>query len=234
MYADDIVLISDNAEDWQLMLNCLNEWCSANSMSVNASKINVIHFRPNSVLKINSEFRCATQNLILTDRNTYLGITLNEFLDFSATAKAVAQSASRALGLLIAKFKSMGGMPYDVYTKLYDTMVWPVINYGASICGIKSFSCISAVQNRAMRFFLGTGKYTPTVAVSGEMGWHPAFVKQWKSICIYWNRMIHMDAGRINRRVFVLGDRKSETGCKNHIFNIKEKFRKLGFNQYSE
>ena len=234
MYADDIVLISDNAEDWQLMLNCLNEWCSANSISVNASKINVIHFRPNSVLKINSEFRCGTQNLILTDRYTYLGITLNEFLDFSATAKAVAQSASRALGLLIAKFKSMVGMPYDVYKKLYDTMVWPVINYGASICGIKSFSCISAVQNRAMRFFLGTGKYTPTVAVSGEMGWHPAFVKQWKSICIYWNRMIHMDAGRINRCVFVLGDRKSETGCKNHIFNIKEKFRKLGFNQYSE
>ena len=117
MYADDIVLISDNAEDLQLMLNCLNEWCSANSMSVNASKSNVIHFRPNSVLKINSEFRCGTQNLIITDRYTYLGITLNEFLDFSATAKAVVQSASRALGLLIAKFKSMGGMPYDVYTK---------------------------------------------------------------------------------------------------------------------
>ena len=26
LYADDIVLISGNAEDLQLMLNCLNEW----------------------------------------------------------------------------------------------------------------------------------------------------------------------------------------------------------------
>ena len=154
MHTHDIVLISDNAEDLQLMLNCLNEWCSANSMSVNASKSYVIHFRPNSVPKINSEFRCGTQNLIITDRYTYLGITLNEFLDFSATAKAVVQSASRALGLLIAKFKSMDGMPYDVYTKLYDTMVWPVINYGVSVWGIKSFSRINAVQNRAMRFSL--------------------------------------------------------------------------------
>ena len=69
-------------------------------------------------------------------------------------------------------------MTYDVFTKLYDTLVWPVISYGASIWGAKSFSCITAVQNGAMRLFLGTGKYTPTAAVSGDMGWNPALVKQ--------------------------------------------------------
>ena len=40
-------------------------------------------------------------------------------------------------------------------------------------------------------------------------------------IFIYWNRMIHMDAGRINRRVFEWADRKSGTGCKIHNFSIK-------------
>ena len=79
----------------------------------------------------------------------------------------------------------MGGMPYDVYTKFYESMVLPVVSYGASIWGIKSFSCINAVHHRAMRFFLGTGKYTPSAAVSGDMGWKPAFVKQWKSICVH-------------------------------------------------
>ena len=63
----------------------------------------------------------------------------------------------------------MGGMPYDVFTRLYDSLVWPVISYGAYIWGTKSFSCIAAVQNRAMRFFLGTGKYTPNAAVCGDM-----------------------------------------------------------------
>ena len=51
------------------------------------------------------------------------------------TAKLVAQSAGRALGLLIAKFKSLGGMPFDVYSKLYDSLVWPVIAYGAALWG---------------------------------------------------------------------------------------------------
>ena len=85
-----------------------------------------------------------------------------------------------------------------------------------------------------MRFFLGTGKYTPTAAVSGEMGWHPAFVKQWKSVCIYWNRMIHMDAGR-TIGAFLYGLTESlELVAKKHIFSMKEKFRKLGLNQYSD
>ena len=32
-------------------------------------------------------------------------------------AMVVAQSANRALGLLIANSKALGGMPYDIYTK---------------------------------------------------------------------------------------------------------------------
>ena len=182
------------------MLDILNGWCGANRMSLNASKSNVVHFRPNSVTRTSFEFKCDVTSILTADKYTYLGITLNEFLNFNIIAKAVAQSASRALGLLIAKYKCIGGMTY-VFSKLYDTLVWPVISYGASVWETKSFSCINAVQNRTMRFFLGTGKHTPTAAVSGDMGWTPAFVKQWKYICNYWNRMVHMDDGRVNKQV---------------------------------
>ncbi len=48
-------------------------------------------------------------------------------------AKMVAKSTGRALGLIIAKYKACSGMPYDVYTKLYDALVQPVIDYGAGM-----------------------------------------------------------------------------------------------------
>ena len=96
------------------------------------------------------------------------------------------------IGLLIAKFKCMGGMPYNVLTRLYDSSVWSVISYGASVWGTKSYSCITAVQNRAMRLFLGTGKYTPNAAVSGDLRWQSAHIRQWKSVFIYWNRIVHI------------------------------------------
>ena len=59
-----------------------------------------------------------------------------------------------------------------VYSKLYDTMVWSVIDYGAAIWGTREYACINAVQNRAERFFLGVGKYTPNAAVVMFDGHH--------------------------------------------------------------
>mgnify|MGYP000016448854 CR=1 FL=1 len=57
------------------------------------------------------------------------------------------------IGLLIAKYMSAGGFTYDVYTKLYNSLVWPVIEYGGAVWGLKSFSCINPVHNRAMRLY---------------------------------------------------------------------------------
>ena len=65
----------------------------------------------------------------------------------------------------------MGGMPFDVYKKLFDTTVWYVISYGAAIWGKREFSVINTVHIKACRFFLGVGKCTPNTAVNGDMGW---------------------------------------------------------------
>jgi hypothetical protein len=43
------------------------------------------------------------------------------------------------------------------------TLLYAIISYGAAIWGTKEYSCINAVQNRAMRFYLGVGKYTPII-----------------------------------------------------------------------
>ena len=95
----------------------------------------------------------------------------------------LSQSAHRALGIVIAKGKSLGGLPYQVFCKLYDSLVQPIIDYGACIWGARTYSCISSVQNRAMRFFLGVGRRTPVAALQGDMGWYPNDVNQW--ICIH-------------------------------------------------
>ena len=124
---------------------------------------------------------------------------LNECLDYQFMAKAVAKSASRALGLLIVKSKTHGGFQHNIFTKLFDTLVWSVINYGSAIWGTREFSCISAVQNWAMRFYMGVRKYTLNDAVAGDMGWKPPYVKQWTNVqLIYFQTKI--------RDYFLYGD----------------------------
>ena len=202
LYADDIVILTENETDLQEMLDNLSNWCHLNGMFVNNSKSNIVHFRPKSVSRSDYMFKCGTSNIEYASRYMYLGIMLDEYLDYNVTSKCVAQSAGRALGLLIAKFKNAGGLPYEVYTKLYNACVIPVISYGAAIWGTKQFSSINAVHNRAMRFFLGTGKYTPNVAVQGEMGWKPINIDQWKAICNHWSRCFNYDSSRLNKAVF--------------------------------
>ena len=116
-------------------------------------------------------FKCGDIIIELKDRYKYLGVWLQEHLDRKTMSKAFAQSANRALGLLIAKFKSCGGMPFKVFTELFNTVVQPILDYACPIWGHLDFSHVNAVYYRAQRFFLGVGKYTSNLAVIGEMGW---------------------------------------------------------------
>ena len=136
--------------------------------------------------------------------------------------KCVAQSASRALGLLIAKCKAIGGVPYNVFTKLYDSVVWPIINYSAPIWGFRSYSYIHAVHNRAMQFFLGVDKYTHNDAVSGEMAWKPTSVRQSKSVCLYWSKLSAMGYSRLNKRIALWASEKSSISCKNWMYSVSQ------------
>ena len=61
-------------------------------------------------------------------------------------------------------------MPYKLFTKLYNAFVQSIIDYDVAIWGYKEFSSINAAQNRAFRYLLGVGQYTPTAAVQADMG----------------------------------------------------------------
>jgi len=231
MYADDIALMAGNESDLQKLLNALNDWCNLNDMNINVSKSNIVHFRSDSLPRSVFVFKCGDQVIEYTDKYKYLGLVFNEYINLSITAKMVAQSASRALGLVIAKCKLVGGVPYNVFTKLYDSIVWPVIAYGAAVWGHKNFSCITAVQNRAMRFFLGVGRYTPSAATSGEMGWVPCFVRQWKAVANFWARISCTNSTRLNKRISLWAFAKSDRS-KNWYFWVKKMLKELNLHQF--
>ena len=67
-----------------------------------------MHFRPQSFNTTQVKFFCGDQELENVNQYVYLGLVLTEFLDYSVMANHVANSAGRALGLVIAKFKSAG------------------------------------------------------------------------------------------------------------------------------
>ncbi len=98
-------------------------------------------------------FQYGNQQIQVEDTCRYLGFIFTEYLDFYIMEKYVSQAAQRALGMLIAKSKTHGGMQYSVVRKLFDSLVQYIIYYGASIYCHKIHSSIQEAQNLAVRYF---------------------------------------------------------------------------------
>ena len=216
LYADDIALVAPDENSLQRMLDCLYNWCSEWKLLVNPEKSQVIHFRWGpSVSRSNFAFKCGENDLQTVDRYRYLGLIFTEFLDLNVMSKAVALAATRALGLLIAKCKANGGVPFSVFTQLYDSLVQSIVDYGASVWGMNMFSHIRAIQFRAGRYFLGVGRYTPNNAIIGEMGWSNPSERLWKCVYRQWFRIARLTPDRLNARVHAWALRLALTGTKN-------------------
>lgn len=61
-------------------------------------------------------------------------------------------------------------MSYDVYLKLYQSLVEPVLYYGAGLWGHTVWKEVQTIQNKACRLFLGSSSNASNVSVQGDMG----------------------------------------------------------------
>ena len=66
MYADDVILIANNAEELQSLLNCLALWCERNCLKINKDKSKILHFRRPTSQRSNFVFFCGDIHLDFT------------------------------------------------------------------------------------------------------------------------------------------------------------------------
>ena len=74
---------------------------------------------------------------------------------------------------------------------------------------------------------MGVGKYSPNLAVQGNMGLTPVQVKQWKSIGRLWARF-SLSTNRLNKRILLWSLANSSTRCKNRGFKFKSHMAESG------
>ena len=112
-----------------------------------SQKSNVVHFRPPSYVKTSHEFKYGNEDILTVSRYKYLGIILDEFLDFNTTASILADSAGRALGNIFSKYKMNKCFGYDTHTKLYMSGVTPIMDYCSGVWGYNALDKLDTIQN---------------------------------------------------------------------------------------
>ena len=203
-YADDIVLLAESPQQLQNLIDIVHNWCCKYRFIINPNKSNVVHFRNPPKQRTDFKFRLGNvAELTVVENYKYLGTFLDEYLTFAKATEVLSTAANRALGSMINKFKSMREMNYRTYTKLYESLVCPVIDYGSAVWGTKSYDILDQVQNRAMRFFAGVHRLCPKPGFTGDMGWLDN-LSRWKIERIrLWNRMIKTSNDRLVKKIFI-------------------------------
>ena len=202
LYADDMAVISDSEEKLQKMLDIMHEWCNKWRIKINCSKTNVVHFRPASKVRTNSEFHIGSNKIQLVEKYKYLGVVLNEYIDYEITSSTFADVGNRALGGIIHKCKSMNGLRYNTYTTLYDRCITPILDYCSGVWGSKPLFKIDTVQNRAIRYYMGVHKFAPNLAITGDMGWIPSCIRRKINVLKLWNKLLGLDDTRLTKQIF--------------------------------
>ena len=114
-------------------------WCKNWRLEVNLTKTNILHVRKARKPRSNFMFIFDKRPVPYCDFYKYLGCSINENLNYNFTANCLADSASRALGLLATKMIKNGGFPFNVFCTLYEACICSILEYGGEIIGFNEY-----------------------------------------------------------------------------------------------
>jgi hypothetical protein len=84
---------------------------------------------------------------------------------------------------------------------MFHSGVCPILDYCSETWGFKNYSQIDAIQNKAIRIFLGVHRYAPLAAINGDMGWSCSRTRRQLAMIRMWNRIMLMESDRLPRIV---------------------------------
>ena len=194
--------LAEQENDLQLMLNIVADWCWKWRLEANQEKTQIVHFRQKTKERSPIVFNFGPIRLSYTDQYKYLGLTLDEHMTFNDAVNGLAQSAGRALGSVINKGKHCGQLGFNTYTQLYESGVCPVSDYASGVWGFREYASCNNVHHRAIQYFLGVHKFTPVLAMTGDIGWEPPCIRHKCHMVRLWNRLVTMSDERLTKKVF--------------------------------
>ena len=149
LYADDIVLFADRADELQHGLNLLLEYCNKWKLKVNVNKTKVMVFRKGGILPRNLAFFYNEQQVEIVNKFRYLGITFTVGGSLSEAQITLAGQDQKAIFQLNKYLYKFTFLPPRHKLDLFDKLILPILNYGSEVWG---FSKVTAVERVHLQF----------------------------------------------------------------------------------
>ena len=170
LYADDIVIFANSAEDLQISLDLLAEYCTRWKLKINVAKTKVIVFRKGGMLPRDIAFYYQGKRLEIVNSFKYLGVFFTVGGSFSEAQNTLAGQAQKALFKLNKYLYKFTFISPKHRIELFDKLITPILNYASEVWGFKQANCIERVHLQYCKKLLGVKKNTQNDFVYGEFG----------------------------------------------------------------
>ena len=199
MYADDVVLISQNETDLQKAVLGVEKFCDDWNMTVNTSKSKVLIFnRPGKLLKSSVKYKDVILESV--SEYKYLGIKFHCSGKFNIARSDLLERSQKAMFKLMSLFKD-SKPSIATCLHLFDSIVVPIITYGAEVCGYRITKyhtlfkemCNDIFEKCHMkycRYILGVSNKSAILGLYGELGRYPLAIKNTACFVKYWFRLL--------------------------------------------
>ena len=154
-------------------------------------------------------------NLDLQTRNVSpnsFSLTLNYSLNYKNSVQILAESASKALSLIITKMIKAGGLPYNVYSKLYESCCTSISDYGGEVVGYQVYESTLKVHLKAARAYLGVPINSSIPGVLSEISWMEPIYRNNIRMIRQYSRVLKMSSYRLTK-IIMDWDRLLSQSC---------------------
>ncbi len=172
----------------QQSLDALHSYCDIWNLTVNTSKTKIVIFSKGKLRNV-PIFTFGQQNIEVQEDYVFLGTTFNYNGNFrKAKSKQITQ-AKRAIYSLIGKIRKLG-LPIDITTHLFDTLITPILTYGSEVWGFSDIDEIEKVHIGFYKYLFHLNKSTPNCMIYGEFGLTPISKIIDCKMLNYWARLL--------------------------------------------
>ena len=130
-------------------LNNIQEWLSINKLSLNVKKTKfmIFHYRQRNIDNLILDLQISSEKLERVAEFNFLGLTVDENLNWNAHIQKVSNKISRTLGVM-CRLKNF--LPLHVLRILYNSLILPHLQYGILTWGF-CLGRLEKLQKRSVR-----------------------------------------------------------------------------------
>ena len=169
-YADDLIILVDNASGMMRALKVLKEYCEENNLVINTSKTKIMVFKRGGRDKKVPNFYFGKELIEVVKSYEYLGVKFTNTALFDKAANKFYLKAKFAMSSCLSLIRKTKLLSWNRSTNLFCSLVSSVLLYNCEIWSVGYMDLLERIQVQFFKNLLPIPYCTPGYAVRLETG----------------------------------------------------------------